>query len=274
MTSSVIITALATMQSKISFTTMATPELGIAEQVLVAKQYGFTGVDFRMVQHGKGEIPKGLSSQQYADIGRSLIGIQTPGLLCYNQNIHAGQEQMVSSVLEYLEVAHQMNIPMIRVFTGKISTQAHLDALVEVLQQVLQINTYPIKLGLQNHINNGITLKQGKEICQRLQNHPRVGVIASPDQAVLAGEDYQTLLEEIAPQIVELYVADLDQNNEFVLIGDGVIDFPSILRRLYANGFDGYVTLKWEKCWYPELPDYPQAFGSFLDMLRANDFIT
>ena len=253
------------MNSKYSFTTMATPGLDIPAQVLVAKEYGFRGIDFRVGEPGKGEIPEDTSEQKAAQIRQLLDGLEMPGLLCYNKNIDAGKEEMTASLLRCIGLAERLGCPMIRVFTGKIQTPERLQLLVQVLEEVLKQDGSSVKMGLQIHRNNGVTVAEGLSVCRSVGNS-RIGLILSPDQSY--PEDWESLIADVAKYTFQIYVADLNAQGEFCCIGDGVIDYATILRKLSDNGFDGYITLKWEKCWIPQLPDYPEGFRSFMTYMN------
>ncbi len=267
MTSTVTTTASATMQN--SFTTMATPGLDILAQATVAKTYGFDAIDLRVGEPGRGEVPPSLTLKTAEQLLTSCEGVKISSLLCYNKQIRSGQAEMVSSLLDCISLARMIQCPMIRIFSGKIENAERLNALISVLQVVLINDNSSVKIGLQVHKNNGITVAQAREIF-RVISDPRVGVILSPDQSVLAGEDYLLYLPELAKRVLQVYIADIDEQGKYTLIGEGIIDFASEIRLLRENGFDGLVTLKWEKCWYPDMPDYTTAFPSFLTYYRKN----
>ena len=248
---------------------MATPGLDIPAQVLVAKEYGFHGIDFRVGEPGKGEIPEDMSAKDAMQVKEMLGTLELPGLLCYNKNIHAGREEMTASLLRCIQIAKLLDCPMIRVFSGKIQTEEELQLLVQVLADVVEKDRGAVKLGLQVHKNNGITVAQGLSVC-RLVRNPRVGLIVSPDQSYLSQEAWEPLIPEVAKYVFQIYVADLDANEDFCLIGEGILNYAVILDQLYQNGFNGYVTLKWEKCWLPQLPDYPEAFQSFMTYMKKS----
>lgn len=248
---------------------MATPGLDIPAQVLVAREYGFHGIDFRVGEPGKGEIPEDISAQKALEIKEILGDLEIPGLLCYNKNIHAGKEEMVSSLLRCMKSAKLLNCPMIRVFSGKIQTEEELQLLAQVLADVVEKDQSTVKMGLQVHKNNGITVAQGLAVCRLVQDS-RVGLILSPDQSYLAQEAWETLIPDVAKRVFQIYVADLDEDGDFCLIGKGILDYATWLAQLSQNGFEGYVTLKWEKCWIPQLPDYPEAFQSFMTYMKKS----
>lgn len=247
---------------KISFTTMATPELDIPSQFKTARAYGFDGVDLRVIQRGNGEISRDITQAEAERIVAQQNGVEVPTLLCYNERIETGRDSMIASVLEHMQFAAKLGIPTIRVFTGVLKTPEAVKMLVDVLKTVFEQDTTGTKIGMQNHLNCGITARQGIEVCKQV-NDPRLSVILSPDHCVLINEDLEPMLPELAKYTSQLYVADVNEENKSVFPGQGKIPYRKILSTLQENDFDGYVTFKWERCWHPELPHYDEAFRAF-----------
>lgn len=247
---------------------MATPELDIPAQAAVAREYNFDGVDLRIIERGRGEIPPDLTPEQADEILKQFAEIEISSLMCYNKNIASSHEEMVESILNCIRIAKLLKTPLIRIFSGRIETEGDMDALVAALKAVVERDNSTIKIGIQNHVSH-ISARQAIEACERVAS-PRVGIILSPDQSVARDEDYVPLLPRAAKHTFQLYVADKNPEKSFVLIGTGVIDNARNLRILKENGFDGYVTLKWEKVWIPELPEYPEGMRSFLSYLQEH----
>lgn len=252
---------------KISFTTMATPELSVPEQFAVARAYGFDSIDLRMMVRGGGEISENLTQEEADAIVKASQGIEIASLLCYNEKVESGKETMSASLRLHMELAKKLRIPMIRIFTGKLETAAAQEQLVEILKDVLQSDQTGTKIAMQNHLNSSVTLHQALEVCKAV-GHPRLSIIASPDHSVLIAEEYLSLLPELAPYTSQLYVADMNENRKAVLPGQGIMPFDQILRSLRDNGFDGSVSFKWERCWHPEIQPYETAFAAFVPWIR------
>lgn len=249
---------------KLSFTTMATPELTFPQQVAVAKEYGFGGLDPRMQRGGQGEIPESLTEEQAQEMVGILDGLEIPGILCYNSTLAEGAQAMEASILQCLRMAELLHCPLIRIFTGKVSGEEDLARLETVLRRVFAQDTGNIRIGIQNHAGTSLNLAQSMKLCSRM-NHPRLGIILSPDHCYSTGEELEPVLPDAAKYVFELYVADEDEEKHLVHTGFGRIPYGAILKTLYRHGFDGYVTLKWEKCWHPELAPYPESFRAFMD---------
>lgn len=247
---------------------MATPELDIPAQFEVAKRYGFDGVDLRMIERGMGEIPRTLSWEETDTLRQHMQGLEIPVLMCYNEKIQTGREGMETSLLEYMRIASLLGVPTIRIFTGLIQNQRDQELLTTVLGSVLEKDTTGTAIAMQNHINCSVTLHQALEVCRTIGDR-RLSLICSPDHAVLLQEPYWDILPELAAHTSQLYVADMTKDHKPVLPGQGIMPYTRILQELCRNGFDGYVTLKWERCWHPELAPYGEAFDAFLSWYRS-----
>ena len=101
---------------KLSFTTMATPELTVRQQAEAAKGFGFHAVDLRMQTGGSGEIPPDAEAERLEQIREDAGTVSS--ILCYNGQIDTGIEKMAESVRQHLEIARAIQAPAIRIFTG------------------------------------------------------------------------------------------------------------------------------------------------------------
>ena len=56
---------------------------------------------------------------------------------------------------------------------------------------------------------------------------------------------------------------DGSEGHELVLLGEGIVDAKAILIELKKMGYDGYLSLEWEKLWMPSIPDSDVAVEQF-----------
>ena len=67
------------------------------------------------------------------------------------------------------------------------------------------------------------------------------------------------------PYIRHIHIKDYsDTQNTLTLIGEGNVPIRQIVARLLQDGYDGYISLEWEKKWHPELPEIEPALDSFI----------
>lgn len=247
------------------FTTMGTPGISISETVDIVKKYGFDSLELRLREDG--EIKPDIAGDELENTKNLLSKIEDYGLFCYNETHFAGQEKMESSMLECLELAEKTGAKRVRFFTGKIETEEEYEVAKAALKNVSLKYKGDVKIRLQNHSGNGLSCEQGIKLISEL-NDKRITFIFSPDECLKRGEEYLSVIPEIAKITDQIFIADMTDDNKYCLIGEGIIPFDEILKKMKENGFDGHITLKWEKCWCDYLPTYEEGFPSFINYLE------
>jgi sugar phosphate isomerase/epimerase len=60
-----------------------------------------------------------------------------------------------------------------------------------------------------------------------------------------------------------------DSQSRYVLPGQGGdVPLVEMIGLLKAGGYDGYLTLEWEKKWHPEIADPAQALPAYAQYLK------
>lgn len=134
--------------------------------------------------------------------------------------------------------------------------------MADVLNKVFASYDEDISLCIQNHRVSGISCEEAVQL-KKLISDERFGIILSPEHEYIMGNDYIKEAEKVLDITKVIYIADCDKDGKLCLIGEGVIDFNKVMEMLKNKGFDGNVSLKWEKCWHEELPECEIAFEGF-----------
>ena len=54
------------------------------------------------------------------------------------------------------------------------------------------------------------------------------------------------------------------------VVGEGIIEWPKILRRMKADGYDGWLSLEYERRWHPDdIPDASIGMKKSADYLKS-----
>ena len=248
---------------KLSFTTMATPELTVLQQAQAVAQYGFRGVDLRMQTGGSGEIPVDAEVECLKQIRKDAGTVSS--ILCYNKQIDVGVEEMAESVRQHLEIAKAIQAPAIRIFTGKLR-DGEEHQVCRALERALAEGPSGVDIVIQNHLNASTTVRQAVTICKAMKTD-RVGIVLSPDHALMIGEEID--LEETLPYVKQLYIAGDETRNMGVPTQQLQPIYRRIIQALSEHHFDGYLTLKWERCWRKELASYDVVFPQFMEWMES-----
>ena len=248
---------------KLSFTTMATPELTVCQQAQAVKQFGFHGVDLRMQTGGSGEIPMDAEAECLKQIRENAGTVSS--ILCYNKQIETGVVEMADSVRQHLEIAKAIHAPAIRIFTGKLrdGEECHV---CRALERALGDGPSGVDIVIQNHLNASTTVHQAVTICKAL-NTKQVGIVLSPDHAQMISEEIA--LDETLPYVKQLYIAGDETRNMGIPTQQLQPIYRRIIQTLPEYHFDGYLTLKWERCWRKELAAYDVVFPQFMEWMKS-----
>jgi len=246
------------------FATLATPGFSIEQIAGEAKKYGFNSVDIRV--RNDGEIKPDITKSEAERIREILGEIKLSSLLCYNHTIADDDEKMVETVLSAAELCELLDAESIRIFTSQID-ETNYERLMVALHRIFKAYKGSKRILIQNHAGNGLTCPQAIEVAKELQS-PNFGFILSPDEGFKRDEEFMHLIPELVKITDKIFVADMTAEKKYCLIGDGVIPFKDIISEMQKYGFDGNITLKWEKCWCDYLPEYDKGFESFINYFK------
>jgi fatty-acyl-CoA synthase len=91
------------------------------------------------------------------------------------------------------------------------------------------------------------------------------------------GEDVLEAVATLAPVVKQLHLADRERGGEgsggkmrACLPGEGFVPNREVIGALEHHGYDGYVSFKWEKPTYPDLPDAEVALPHFIAFMARN----
>jgi sugar phosphate isomerase/epimerase len=164
-----------------------------------------------------------------------------------------------------------------RVLTGQrhpgVSDDEGIEWVVEAVNELLPVaDEHAVCLALENHYKDGHWLHA--EFAQRSETFLRVldaigerrwfGVQFDPSNAVVAGDDPVALLDAVIDRVVTMHASDrhLEPGHDLAslrtadrtigysphlrhgVIGQGVNDYPAMLERLAAAGYDGWISIE------------------------------
>jgi sugar phosphate isomerase/epimerase len=257
---------------KISFTTLATPELTGVEAIKLAHKYGYDGIDLR-VSELQGELTLASTKEHIAELRAVLDGegIALASLLAYNETggmAPSSWVRMEESVRSHIELANNMQAEAVRIALGKkpieMETEAYLEHVAAILDKALADASHSVPLLIQNHSNNFNTA-ECSSLIHRIQ-HPKLGLIVSTDHCWNQQEHVEALQYASHQLTKQLYIADirlLDKGYDDVLPGTGEIPLHDYFSAVGGAEFKGWMTFKWEKLWRPALAGCEVALPFF-----------
>ena len=249
------------MNMKYAFMTFSTPELSLAENLTLARDLGYHGLEPRVDCGHKHGVELAATKRQRAEIrqmaedsGVSLCCVAT-SIMYLSQPGKVGEQ--VESTKRFIELAADVGSSRLRVFGsghGEVTgfSSHNRQQLADTLSQVAEAAAaHSIRLCLETHDywcdagDVGAVMK--------LVDHPMIGVnwdIMHPIRS--CGFTVESSYAHLKPWVYHFHMhqGTLNQEKlELLPLSDpsGAYDHEAAIRFLAADGYDGYMSGEWIK---------------------------
>jgi len=268
---------------KFSFSTLGCPDWPLEKVVSEAKRLGYDGVEIRGVKRvfdlskapefARGEIER--TRKLFESAGVSVVSIDSSSSFCSPDA--ANQEAAFDEAVRHIDIAAAMGARIMRVFGGNIPEGEPREKWAKILADSLR------RVG---------KAAAGKDVSVAIESHdswarcdelvPVVKAVGSKNVRILwdmgnsfaKGESFAEGAPLVRDYVVHVHIKDHTADGKEAMLGKGVVPLADALKTLKSIGFDGYVSLEWEKAWHPEIEDPEVALPQAIRFLRALDQTT
>ncbi len=266
---------------KISFSTLACPEWSFQQIVSGASQYGYDGIELRVVSgtvdlwnledFTPGKLPSSRRRAQDAGLATPCLGTSAS----FHSADTTERHRNIDVAMRMVEIAIGLGCPAIRVFGDRIqpgNTRAETQAWVaDALAQLADALTPTgIEVWLETH--GDFTTAEQVAVLLNQANNPAIGIIWDPANAFAVDGKLPSITPAIASRIRHVHLKDLKrtdsgttQGAQYVLPGDGDFPFDEMFAQLEQASFQNFVSFEWEKFWHPELAAPEVALPRFIE---------
>ena len=264
---------------KIAFTTLACPGWDMRQVVDCAVANGYDGVDFRGY---KGKMPICGMPEFTTGLGETLklfrdAKVEIPAVSSSARVFHKDSPaESIAEVQAYCDLAQRMGAPYVRVFGGGLggtSWEQAIPRTVEVLRQMADIaRPRGVTLAVETH-DDWLVSTHLAEVMRRVERD-NVGVLWDVHHPLqIAGEPLEVTARNLVPHTVYTHVKDsirqADGKYNYCLPGEGQVPLDRIVALLAEGGYDGYLTVEWEKVWHPEIAEPEVALPAYAKALKS-----
>jgi sugar phosphate isomerase/epimerase len=249
---------------KLAFTTLACPDWTFEQCLEAAQRYGYDGLELRLL-HGE-IITSATRSEQRRHVragaaraGLPIIGLDTS--LRVAQTNAQSRASEIREGLALLELAHDLEAPFIRVFAGPPSDAHKEDAVASAIitlePLVLRGRELGVTLALETHDTFSASALVAQVLAQ--MQDPTAGALWDFLHPYRLGETARETAQRLGGHILHVHVKDGQRPEaehaewKLVLLGEGDVPTLEMLAALRAGGYDGWLSVEWEKKWHPEL---------------------
>jgi len=264
---------------KISVSTLGCPGWSLSEILANCRQYGYDGIELRGIgshldltnsPHFATHASTLDTRKQFDNAGLAISAIDCSATLASLKGIEKSRAEARAAI----DLANALGAPFIRVFGGDVTDgerrEAATDRLVEELIQLGNYASYKnVAVLLENH-DAYVTGVQVAEALGRVQ-HPSVGALWDTHNSFMAGEPASASISALWPFLRLVHVKDSARDaavGAYCLLGEGDTPIREAISELSDRGYDGYISVEWEKRWHPNLVEPEVVFPQYAKVLR------
>ncbi|MCQ2428473.1 MAG: sugar phosphate isomerase/epimerase [Clostridia bacterium] len=261
---------------KSCFSTLGCTDRTLPEILALAVKYRISSLEFRGIASvlGVTEIPE--FSDREIDGTASMIssaGLKTAviGTSCaFHDAVGDKLANVINEGTTAVGIAHRLHAPFIRVFGNRIRGPESISRAIDGIRTISRAADSDVSVLLEVH-GDFNTAEALSPVCDALagEKFGLIWDICHTDSVY--GDAFEPFYRRFSDVIRHIHVKDVKRGGALCLPGDGDIPIVPILSLLSSEGFDGCVSLEWEKKWHPELPEieegldaYFKVCGSFL----------
>ncbi|MDY0943825.1 sugar phosphate isomerase/epimerase family protein [Priestia megaterium] len=276
---------------KIAGHTMGTPELSLLEAIDLFADMGLDGIEI-VVQDGyKSGFSPAAGKEEIIDVKKAAerrgleIVCLTPYLSHYNSLDEQVRQQEVKQLKKIIDQAQNLNASFIRIYGGSFKgneQDPNGEKRKRLVQSMREAGDYAAKAGvtliIENHFNTmTVTATETAEILAEI-NHPAVKSLYDQANLAFVGAEKYTKAIPMQDGFIALvhakdlvfregkgpfkassvsHVSEDERTVNSRVIGQGILPWPEILKSLKEHGFDGWLSMEYERRWHPQ--DLPHA---------------
>ena len=260
----------------IAFSTLAFPDASLATALSLGRAWGYGGVELRLID---GElIDPSMPAAARTEVRRAAVAAGFP-IVAVDSSVQLTGEEPGPQLRRFLELASDWESPLVRVFGGPLpgnepARTARLEAAARVLEaSVPAAARLGVAIGVETHDAFSASSVLAELLAQ--VESPWVGAVWDSHHPHRMGEQPAEVCASIGPRVLLAQVKDAIKNPErdaewrLVLLGEGEVRVQEMLSLLTGGGYQGWVSVEWEKRWHREIEEPEVALPQHLRLLES-----
>lgn len=260
---------------KLCFSTLGCFDYTLDEIMSLADRYGIDALEVRGINSVMDNLAIPEFSEESAEQTKKTlvergIKLYSLGTSCSFHDA-AKRDAMIKTAKDNILVAARMGFPYVRVFGNNVTEdveECHKrlgTALAELADFAKELGV-TVLLEIHGNYNTIETVAPVLNIVGDREGFGIIWDIAHSDRVY--GENWEGFYQLIRPYIKHIHLKD-HKDGVLTLPGDGTIPIIPIVKRLLADGYDGYFSLEWEKKWHPEIGNIEPALDKLVSLLEG-----
>lgn len=262
--------------------TMGTPKLDIFEAMNLFAQIGYEGIEIRCAADGHLNPEKYSSNWGKRVLKKAKeIGLEIVCLTPYYRDFVRDEKRKleIAGMKKVIDIAAELGCSKVRAYGGidipkGISKKVCWDTTVTGIQTIADYAAKKeIDICIETHagsltISATDTVRMVKDVDRK-----NVGILFDYAWVDYAGkEDIREAVRLASPYLKHVHAKDwIRKGNRTTtkLLGEGELDWRTVLRELHSIGYEGYLSDEYEKYWKDYLPEPEIGMKHNLEYLRS-----
>ncbi len=259
------------MPNPIAFSTLGCPAWDLDRVLAAAREYGYDAVELR----GYGEsmdlpvaepfLPerRAETRRRFEEAGVAVCCVSSSGVVTKGNTDH---------VRAHAELARALGCPTVRVFGGALNADLPLaDAFARAVDSLREFGDAAQAEGVEIVLETHDSFSVGKRVAELIAAaaHPAVRSLWDLHHPYREGEPIGATAAYLLPTLSHIHIKDSLPGGGYCLLGEGDIPIFPMLDLILAGGYQGAISLEWEKRWHPEIAEPDVAFPQYAHALRA-----
>jgi sugar phosphate isomerase/epimerase len=266
------------MKRPVTFSTLACPKWDIRRIISEAGRYGYNGIEWR--GGPEGHVHPDMSRERIRLICQQMDehGLLSLAITAYTSFVSPDKQERLNNLetlKNYLDLAAEIGAGHVRAFLGELPAGTTLESayplIVDCLLPALEFaSILGVTVAIEPHddfVRSTATIPLLEQI-----DHPWLKVIWDIGNTYAAGEAPEEGFSLLRNRIAYLHVKDgrrMGTEWQLYPLGQGEVPLAKIFNLLVNSGFEGAVSIEWERAWHPELDPPEVALPAGLQVVQS-----
>jgi sugar phosphate isomerase/epimerase len=270
-----------TKRLPIAFSTLGCPKWDWKTILDQAALHGYSALELRGVG-GEMDLPKSPQFQG-AKLKESLKDLDAQGLKISDLGASARlgepdaakRATQLDEARRFVDLAHQLKSPYVRIFGGKLLKGQTMQAATElIVAGFKELHEHAKGSGVTLLIESHDEFTTSESLLAILQgaNLPTSLLLWDAHHTFVAGKEQPAeTYKKLGKFVRHTHLKDskpAGNDRRYVLTGTGEVPIKETVKVLARNGYKGYYCFEWEKKWHPEIEDPEIAIPHYAKVMR------
>lgn len=253
----------------LAFSTLAVPQCALPQIIDLAVDNGYSAIEIR----GLGAYIDAPDCPELAAELRPAVlqNLKSRGLSvsCVSSSANLTSPSP-AHLRAHLQLAKDLKSPLVRVFGGSGQAgESNSDIMSRAVQTVKAYGEIAAEYGVDIVLETHDAFSLGARVAEVLDKARQPNVFALWDlhHPYRNREPADVTAKFMAPYLKYVHVKDGVPTHN-TLLGEGDIPVPEMIRLLRELGYDGVLSVEWEKRWQPQIQPGEIALPQYAEKLR------